>query len=452
MNAKKFRFRLTPARIVLLSFLLMIVLGTALLSLPFASRRSGGAPLETALFTAVSAVCVTGLVVQDTAQYWTGFGQGVILCLIQVGGMGVVTMAVLLMMFSGKKIGLRQRFIMQESISAPQVGGIVRMTGMILKVTLCTELSGALLFATRLCPRFGLFRGLWMSLFHSVSAFCNAGFDLMGSLGTPFSSLTAFSGDAIVNITAVLLILIGGLGFWTWRDIQEHGRHLKRYSAQSKLILAASGVLIVGGFLFMFFYELRLQQWQALGLSEPRLAVAALFHTVTPRTAGFNTLDLSVMSPAGQLVTLAMMLIGGAPGSTAGGFKLTTIAVLVLCVRSVFQGKDSVYAFGRRIPEATVRAAAALFVLYILLFLGVGLFIACFEGIALMPALFESASAIATVGLSLGLTPGLSTLSHILLMLLMVFGRVGGLTLIYAVSNPRASDGARFPQEAVAVG
>lgn len=450
MNAKKFRFRLTPARIVLLSFLLMILLGTALLSLPFASRPEGGAPLETALFTAVSAVCVTGLVVQDTAQYWTGFGQGVILCLIQIGGMGVVTMAVLIMMSSGKKIGLRQRFIMQESISAPQVGGIVRMTGMILKVTLGTELLGALLFATRLCPRFGFFAGLWKSLFHSISAFCNAGFDLMGSLGTPFSSLTAFSGDGIVNITAVLLILIGGLGFWTWRDIQEHGRHLKRYSAQSKLILAASGFLIVGGFLFLFFYELRLPQWQ--GLSEEQMAVAALFHTVTPRTAGFNTLDLSAMSPAGQLVTLILMLIGGAPGSTAGGFKLTTIAVLILCVRSVFRGKDSVYAFGRRIPESTVRAAAALFVLYILLFLGAGLFIACFEGIALMPALFESASAIATVGLSLGLTPGLSTLSHILLMLLMVFGRVGGLTLIYAVANPRASDGARFPQEAVAVG
>ena len=435
---------------IVLSFLLMIAVGTALLSLPFATSGPGHAPLETALFTAVSAVCVTGLVVQDTAQYWSGFGQGVLLCLIQVGGMGVVTMAVLIMMFSGKKIGLRQRTIMRESISAPQVGGILRMTGMILKVTLCVELAGAALFALRFCPRFGFFKGLWLALFHSVSAFCNAGFDLMGSLGTAFSSLTAYSTDAVVSITAVLLILIGGLGFWTWHDIKGHRFNLRRYSLQSKLILAASAVLIIVGFFFMFFYELRLGQWQ--GLSEGQMATAALFHAVTPRTAGFNTLDLTAMSPAGQLVTLALMLIGGAPGSTAGGFKLTTIAVLVLCARSVFKGKDSVYAFGRRIPDAAVRSAAALFVLYILLFLGAGLFIACYDRVALMPALFEAASAIATVGLSLGLTPGLSTLSHLLLILLMIFGRVGGLTLIYAVANPNASDGARFPQEQVAIG
>ncbi len=446
----KKRFRLTPARIILLSFLLMICLGTALLSLPFATARGVRAPLETALFTATSATCVTGLVLEDTAQYWSLFGQGVILCLIQVGGMGVVTMGVLLLVFSGRKIGLRQRWIMQESIAAPQVGGIVRMTGMILKVTLCAELIGVALLSLRFCPRLGLGPGLWTAFFTSVSAFCNAGFDLMGRGGEPFSSLTAFRGDALVNLTVTVLILTGGLGFWTWRDIREQGRHLKKYSAQSKLILSVSAALVLGGFLFMLLYELRLPQWRAL--SAPEKAVTALFHAVTPRTAGFNTLDLNAMSPGGQLVTLALMLVGGAPGSTAGGFKLTTLALLLLCVRSVFRGKDSVYAFGRRISEEAVRAAAALFLLYILLFLGAGLFIACTEGLPLMPCLFESASAIATVGLSLSLTPRLGTLSHLLLILLMYCGRVGGLTLLYAASARAASDGARYPLENVAVG
>ncbi len=446
----KTRFRLTPARIILLSFLLMICLGTALLSLPFATAQGLRAPLETALFTAVSASCVTGLVLQDTAQYWSLFGQGVILCLIQVGGMGVVTMAVLLMVFSGRKIGLRQRWIMQESIAAPQVGGIVRMTGMILKITLCAELLGAALLALRFCPRFGLGRGLWAALFTSVSAFCNAGFDLMGRGGEAFSSLTAFRGDVLVNLTVTALILTGGLGFWTWRDIREHGRHLKRYSAQSKLILSLSAALVLGGFLFMLLWELRQPQWQ--GLSAPEKAVTALFHAVTPRTAGFNTLDLNAMSAGGQLVTLALMLVGGAPGSTAGGFKLTTLALLLLSVRSVFRGKDSVYAFGRRIADGAVRSAAALFLLYILLFLGAGLLIACLEGLPLMPALFESASAVATVGLSLSLTPQLGTLSHLLLILLMYCGRVGGLTLLYAAASRTADDGARYPLENVAVG
>ncbi len=446
----KARIRLTPARMIAGSFLLMILLGTALLSLPFATAQPGHAPLETALFTAVSAVCVTGLVVQDTALYWAPFGQAVILGLIQVGGMGVVTMAVVLMIFSGRKISLRQRWIMQESISAPQVGGIVRMTGMILRLTLASELTGAALLALRFCPRLGLGQGLWTALFTSVSAFCNAGFDLMGREGAPFASLTAFRGDGLVCVTAALLILAGGLGFWTWRDLTEHRLRLRRYSVQSKLILVSNAVLVLGGFLFLLLYELRLPQWQAL--SGPQRVLAAFFHAVTPRTAGFNTLDLSAMSPGGQLVTLLLMLIGGAPGSTAGGFKLTTAALLLLCVRSVFRGKGSVYAFGRRISEDAVRSAAALFVFYLLLFLGVGLFIACYEGLPLMPALFESASAVATVGLSLGLTPSLSLPSHLLLMLLMFLGRVGGLTLIYAVTARGASDGSRLPLETVAIG
>ena len=441
--------QLSPSRIIPLSFFAMILLGTLLLMLPFATRDGRGADLETALFTATSASCVTGLVLQDTAQYWTLFGQIVILCLIQVGGMGIVTMAVIISIFSGRKIGLKERWVMQESISAPQVGGIVRMTGMILKVTLAVELAGAALLALSFCRSMNVAKGLWYAVFHSISAFCNAGFDLMG-VREPCSSLTAFTGDPMVNITLVLVILIGGIGFGTWNDVKEHGLRINRYSQQSKIILVTSLILVLGGFSFMFFYEFALPQWAELSLGQRILA--ALFQTVTPRTADFNTVDLNAMSGAGKLVMLCLMLIGGAPGSTAGGFKMTTIAVLLLCVRAAYRGRESAEAFGRRIPDQSIRNAAAVFMLYILLFVGVGITICCIDGVGLMPALFEAASAVATVGLSLGITAQLSTVSHLLLILLMFFGRVGGLTLIYAVSTGDGPTGARLPMGRVTVG
>ena len=441
--------QLSPAQIIPLSFLARILLGTLLLMLPFATRDGRGAGLETALFTATSASCVTGLVLQDTDRYWTLFGQIVILCLIQIGGMGVVTMAVIISIFSGRKIGLRERWVMQESISAPQVGGIVRMTGMILKVTLAVELTGAALLALSFCRSMNMGKGLWYALCHSISAFCNAGFALMG-IKEPCSSLTAFTGDAIVNITLVFIILIGGIGFATWSDVREYGFRIHRYSQQSKIILVTTLVLVLGGFCFMFFYEFALPQWAGLSLGQRTLA--ALFQTVTPRTAGFNTVDLNAMSGAGKLVVLCLMLIGGAPGSTAGGFKMTTIAVLLLCVRAAYRGRESAEAFGRRVPDKSIRNAAAVFMLYILLFVGVGIAICCIDGVELMPALFEAASAVATVGLSLGITSQLSTISHLLLILLMFFGRVGGLTLIYAVSTGDGPTGARLPMGRVTVG
>ena len=285
--------RVSPARIIIFGFLLLILLGTALLMLPFSTRVWGGASFFDALFTATSATCVTGLVVHDTASYWSGFGQLVVLFLIQVGGMGVVTMAVAIFMFSGKRIGLKQRWVMQESISAPQVGGIVRMTGFILKTAFAIEGVGALMLALRFCPEFGLGRGLWYAVFHSISAFCNAGFDLMG-VKSPFSSLTGYIGDPVVNITVMLLIVVGGLGFLTWRDIASHRFRFKEYRLQSKLILVTTAGLLAFGFLFFWLYEFQLPQWE--GLSGGEKALAALFQSVTPRTAGFNTVDLAQMS------------------------------------------------------------------------------------------------------------------------------------------------------------
>lgn len=416
--------------------------------LPFATWGPGGAPFLDALFTATSATCVTGLVLHDTVQYWTPFGQAVILALIQVGGMGVVTMAVAIYMFSGKKIGLKQRWVMQESISAHQVGGIVRMTGFILKTAFAVEGIGALVLALRFCPQMGFFKGLWYAVFHAVSAFCNAGFDLMGAQ-TAYSSLTAYVGDPLVSLTIPALIIIGGLGFLTWQDIFQHHIHFRAYRLQSKLILVTTAALLAGGALFFGLYEFQLPQWE--GLTAGEKALASVFQSATPRTAGFNTVDLMNLSAPSQLLTILLMLAGGSPGSTAGGFKTTTLAVLLLSAFAVFRRQSSAHCFGRRLSETVLRSASAIFLLYLLLFLAGGTLICCMEGIPLMAALFEAASAIGTVGLSLGVTPGLGVPSQLILIFLMYFGRVGGLTMIYAVTSGAAAF-ARYPQEQVNVG
>lgn len=440
--------RITPAQIILLGFLLLILSGASLLMLPFSTNDGTGASLGDALFTATSATCVTGLILHDTVQYWSPFGQLVILLLIQVGGMGVITMAVAIFVFSGRRIGLKQRWVMQESISAPQVGGIVRQTKFILKAALIIEGSGVFLLALRFCPQFGLGKGLWYAIFHGISAFCNAGFDLMGE-ETPFSSLTAYTGDPLVSGTIALLIVLGGLGFLTWHDIWEHRLHLRHYRLQSKLILSTTAALIFGGFLF-FLYEFSQPQWQELSFRERILA--ALFQSVTPRTAGFNTVDLNNLSKPSQLVTILLMITGGSPGSTAGGVKTTTLAVLLLGIRAAFHYWDHPRCFGRRVPDDSLHGAASIFTLYLLLFLSGGVLICVVDGVPLMAALFETASAIGTVGLSLGITPTLSPLSKLVLILLMYFGRVGGLTMIYAMASGRAPDNVQLPQERVTVG
>lgn len=443
------KIRVTPAQVILLGFFCLIFSGALLLTLPIATRGPGGASFMDALFTATSATCVTGLVVQDTALYWSPFGQTVILLLIQIGGMGVVTMAVAIVMFAGRKISLKQRWVMQESIAAPNVGGIVRLTGFILKATLLMEGLGALLLAFRFCPTFGLWKGLWYAVFHSVSAFCNAGFDLMG-VNLPYSSLTAYTADPVVNGTVMALIVLGGIGFLTWNDVWTHRLRVRAYRLQTKLILTTTLVLLVGAALFLFCYEFRLPQWQELSLGEK--IQAAMFQSVSPRTAGFNTVDLTMLSRPTLLLTILLMLTGGSPGSTAGGYKTTTLAVLLLSAWAVFHRKAHAQCFGRRIPNDALRLAGALFLLYLLCFLTGGMIICCLDQVPLMSALYEAASAIGTVGLSLGITAGLSTPSQLILIFLMYLGRVGGLTLIYAISFHENQSPAQLPQERVTVG
>ena len=441
--------RVSPARIIIFAFLLLILLGTVLLMLPVSTREWGGASFTDALFTATSATCVTGLVVHDTATYWSEFGQLIILLLIQVGGMGVVTMAVAIFIFSGKRISLKQRWVMQESISAPQVGGIVRMTGFILKTAFAIEGLGTLILAFRFCPELGLGRGLWYSVFHSISAFCNAGFDLMG-VKAPFASLTGYAGDPVVNITVMLLIVVGGLGFLTWQDISTRHFRFREYRLQSKLILVTTAGLLLVAFLFFLLYEFRLPQWDVLSPIEK--ALAAMFQSVTPRTAGFNTVDLARMSQPSQLLTILLMLTGGSPGSTAGGFKTTTFAVLVLSAIAVFKKQRSAQCYGRRVQDGALQSACAIFLLYLLFFLVGGILICCIDQVPLMDALFEAASAIGTVGLSLDGTARFSLPCRMILAFLMYFGRVGGLTMIYAFTGNDRAVSSQFPQEPVTVG
>ena len=418
--------------------------------LPISSRSPGGAPFLDALFTAASATCVTGLVLHDTVTYWSEFGQAVILLLIQTGGMGVVTTAVAVSLFTGKRIGLRQRCLMQEAIAAPQVGGIIRMTGFILKATFLMEAAGTLFLALRFCPEMGLFQGLWFSLFHSVSAFCNAGFDLMGAAG-PFSSLTNYVGDPLVCGTIVGLIVAGGIGFFTWEDLCRHRWHLHAYRLQSKLILTITAALILLPALALYLFEFSQPRWETLTFSERLLA--SLFQSVTPRTAGFNTVDLTRLAGSSQMLLILLMLVGGSPGSTAGGFKTTTLATFLLSVRAVFQKRENIQCFGRRLPPATLRSAVSICTLYAVLFLTAGVLIAAWDGVPLSCALFETASAIGTVGLSLGITPELSGLSRLVLILLMYFGRVGGLTMMYALlSTSHVPAPAQLPMEKIAVG
>ena len=435
--------KLSSSQIILFGFAGVIMIGTLLLMLPFATNSGQSAPFWDALFTSTSAVCVTGLIVQDTAVYWSGFGQAVILLLIQIGGMGVITVAAAITMASGKKISLMQRSTMKDAISAPQVGGIVRFTGFILKGIFLFELLGALVLMTVFVPEYGV-KGIWLAVFHSISAFCNAGFDLMGTK-SPYSSLTSYADHPVVNITIMLLIVIGGIGFLTWQDIRQNGIHIQRYRMQSKVILATTGILLLVPTLYFFIFEFS---------AEPmgRRILLSAFQSVTPRTAGFNTTDLTALSETGQTLTIGLMLIGGSPGSTAGGMKTTTAAVLVACAVAVFRRRENGRFFGRRIADDTVKNAITVFLMYISLFLLGGMIISRVEGLPILTCLFETASAIGTVGLTLGITPGLHLISKLILISLMFLGRIGGLTLIFATLSANKNTLSKLPLEKITVG
>lgn len=441
--------RLSSSQIILLGFLGVIASGTILLMLPWARAGAGSAPFLDALFTATSATCVTGLITNDTATYWSVFGQTVILCLIQVGGLGVITVAIFITKLSGRKIGLMQRSTMQEAIAAPQMGGIVRMTGFILKMVVVIEALGAAALLPAMIPEFGIVRGIWYAVFHSISSFCNAGFDLMG-VKEPYSSLTSYTGDVAVNVIVMVLIVVGGIGFLTWDDVKRNRFHLRRYRMQSKVVLTVTAVLIVLPAVFFYWKEFGMPGWEDMSVGERILA--SFFQSVTTRTAGYNTVDLTQLTQSGQMIMILLMLIGGSPGSTAGGMKVTTLAVLFATAVAVFRRRPNAHIFGRRIPNDTAHYAATVLILYLSLFLAGGIFIGCAENMPIVPALFEAASAIATVGVTLGITPDLCAASKVVLIILMFLGRVGGMTIVYAALSTKHPYVSEFPQEKIMVG
>ena len=435
--------RLTSSQIIVLGFLGTILLGAFLLMLPISTADGKGATFADAVFTATSATCVTGLIVQDTATYWSYFGQAVILLLIQIGGMGVVTFAVAITVASGKKLGLMQRSTMQEAISAHQMGGIVKLTGFILKTSAIIEVTGAALLAPAFIKEFGVGKGIWYSFFHSISAFCNAGFDLMG-VKEKFSSLTSFSENPLVNTVIMALIIIGGIGFLVWDDIKTNKFHIRKYRMQTKIVLLTSAFLILLPAVYFFI--------EFAGMDIKSRILNSLFQSVTTRTAGFNTYDLTKLDSGGVSIMIVLMLIGGSPGSTAGGMKTTTFAVVILTAISVFRRKEHTDFAGRSIADSVLRNAIAIVTMYLLLFLTGGVVITAVEGLPMMTCMFETASAVGTVGLTLGITPNLSTVSRIILIALMYIGRVGGLTLLFSAVTPGQSTMSRLPQEKLTVG
>lgn len=419
-------------------------MGTVLLMLPFSSAEKVITPFHEALFTATSAVCVTGLVVKDTGSYWSLAGQTIILALIQTGGLGVVTVAASVSILSGKKISLMQRSTMQDAISAPKVGGIVRLTRFILRGTFLIEAAGTVLLLPVFMGDYGK-KGIWMSVFHSISAFCNAGFDILGTDSSMFPSLTGYSGNILINLVIMLLIITGGIGFLTWDDIYTNKLNFKRYRMQSKIILMTTACLIL--FPTVFFYICDLTN-----LPMGKRLLAAAFQSVTTRTAGFNTINISEMSEASKAVMILLMLIGGSPGSTAGGMKTTTFSVLILNAIATFRSQENAGAFGRRLEYHVIKNAATIAMLYFALFFGGGIAISVYEGLPLLNCLYEAASAVGTVGLTLGITPELHVFSQVVLIILMYLGRVGGLTLIYAVFSGRNKGNAKLPLEKITVG
>lgn len=442
--------RMSPTQLILSGYCLVILVGTLLLALPMATKGAGSTGISDCFFTATSATCVTGLIRFDTYTHWTIFGQLVILALIQIGGIGFMSVAIMVMVFAGKRISLSQRALMQNSISAPQIGGIVRMTKFIVGGTMLVELIGAVLLSFAFVPGFGWAKGLYFSVFHSISAFCNAGFDLMGGTTGKFSSLTGMVGQGYINLVIMLLIVIGGLGFFVWHDVGVNKGKFKRLNLQSKMVLTISGSLIIIGAVVLFILEYNSPAFAGLNFGEKILA--SLFQSVTARTAGFNTVDLSAMSEPGKFVMICLMYIGGSTGSTAGGMKTTTFWILCLSIFTVFFRKKNVEAFGRRMEENITRTASCVFMIYILGTTISAVLVSAVEKVPMITALFETVSAMATVGCSFGLTPTVSMFTKLLLAFLMICGRVGSVTMLLAFSSEKKVISSRHPLDKVQVG
>ncbi|MFC4102987.1 TrkH family potassium uptake protein [Paenibacillus xanthanilyticus] len=440
----------SPPRVLVTGFGLIILLGGFLLTLPFASRDGTYTPFIDAVFTATSATCVTGLVTVDTGSHWSIAGQIIIVALIQVGGLGFMTMATLFAIVLRKRISLKERLILQEAMNQSSMEGIVRLIRKVIFYSLAIELIGATLFAFRWSFDMPLGQAIYFGVWHGISMFNNAGFDLFGQFGTPYVSFTGYVDDPIVNMTAMLLIILGGIGFIVMSDVIEY-KQRRRLSLHSKVVLSMSGALLAIGAIVIFIFEFTNQK--TLGsLSWDGKIWAAMFQSVSPRTAGPNTVDLAALRQASQFFIVLLMFIGASPGSTGGGIKTTTFTTLVAAVIAMIRGKEDIVLFNMRLARDRVLKALTITVLSLALVLAVTMVLSTTEDQAFLKILFETTSAFGTVGLSLGVTPELTLIGKILISLTMFAGRLGPLTLAYAVGPRAEKELYRYPEGKITIG
>lgn len=443
--SSKKKFRLNGVQILALGFLIVIIIGAIILSLPISSRTGEPTNFLDAIFTSTSAVCVTGLITLDTSAHWSVFGQTVIITLIEIGGLGFMSFGVLISLILGKKITLRERLVMQEAMNTYSIQGLVKMVKYVLIFTMSVQFFGALLLSTQFVPEYGIGRGIFYSIFHSISAFCNAGFDLFGT------SLVGYSSNSVVILVISALIIIGGLGFTVLLEIYEF-KGMKKLSLHSKLVLITTAILVFGGAILMLIFEYNNVDTIANMNIKDKL-LNSFFASVTPRTAGFNSISTSGMTLASKFLTIILMFIGGSPGSTAGGLKTVTFGILVLTVICVIKGREDTEVFGRRFTKEIVYKS------FTLLFIGVSLVIFSTMilsytevGVSFIDLLYETTSAFGTVGITLGLTPNLSSIGKVLIMLMMYFGRVGPLTVMLALTRKRKKSGYKYPEGKILIG
>lgn len=438
----------TYTQLIALSFFGVIAVGGLLLTLPISSADGAWTSPLTAFFTATSATCVTGLVVADTYTHWSFFGQLVVLSMIQVGGLGFMTVMTAFAVAMRKKIGLHERSLLMQAAGSMTHGGLIRLTRRIITITAFFEFLGACLLAIRFIPQMGLAEGVWNAVFHSVSAFCNAGFDIMGKYGQ-YCSFTGYVGDALVSLTLCSLIVLGGIGFLVWDDIIKNRFHYEKYELHTKLVLNTTAILILGGWAIFLLTE---ANGDLAGLTLKEKLLASLFQSITPRTAGFNTIDMSKLSDGGALTTIFLMFIGGSPGSTAGGVKTTTIAVLLLDTIATATMQSSINIHKRRIDDAMVKRASAIVTVYAVGVIAAAFAIYAMEPYGMIQTIFEVTSAVGTVGLTMGITPQLCAASKLILMLMMFAGRVGGLSFVLLLGEKRKVRVTELPTENILIG
>lgn len=445
---KKSKISMSRAQMIISGFFLIIVIGTLLLMLPFSTREGQSTSFINALFTATSATCVTGLVTYDTFLHWTVFGQLVILVMIQIGGLGFITFGIYGMLILKKRIGLKSRELIHDSLNSLHVGGGVRLIKRILAGTLIFEGLGALFLSIRFIPDMGFIKGIYFGIFHSVSAFCNAGFDLMGEQGS-FSSFCNYSGDITVNAVIMALIIIGGLGFLVWDDIYTNKWHVKRYMLHTKIVLVTTSILLVFGTAFFMMSE---SGGLFAGMDLKNKILASAFSAVTPRTAGFNTVDTAALSAGGKVFTMILMFIGGSPGSTAGGIKTTTVAAIVFFIISYVKKEKGSNVFKRRIDDDLIKKASTVFFINMSLSVAALLVILLNQSFSLSDAAFEVFSAIGTCGMTTGITRDLNLLSKLVIIFLMFCGRVGSLSFAASFLEKKKVPDVRYPTEDIIIG